>query len=121
MSSPACEPAVITKRRTALKNRMREIVLLLSALLALACLPGLAQDATGTVTLATSAAPANPAPRPGPASWGVPEGRTLFPHNWLRGYVDFSFAPPHNEPDLGRCSQSSTVIVSAGGANSTSN
>jgi hypothetical protein len=51
----------------------------------------------------------------------VPEGRTFFPHNWLRGYVDFAVAPSHNEPDLGRCSQSSTVIVSAGGANSNCN
>lgn len=37
-------------------------------------------------------------------NWGVPEGRTLFPHDWARGYADFSLAPPHNEPDLGRCS-----------------
>ena len=27
----------------------------------------------------------------------------FFPHNWVRGYTDFAFAPPHNEPDLGRC------------------
>jgi hypothetical protein len=40
-----------------------------------------------------------------PSSWdyGVPEGRTLFPHDWLRGFTDFEGAPPHNEPDLGRC------------------
>ena len=38
-----------------MKNRMREIVLLLSVLLALACLPGLARDATGSGTLATNA------------------------------------------------------------------
>ena len=31
-------------------------------------------------------------------------GRTLFPKNWVSGYVDFAFAPPHNEPDLNRCS-----------------
>ena len=42
----------------------------------------------------------------------------LFPHNWLRGYADFSVAAPHNEPDLGRCSQSQAVIIAAGGANS---
>ncbi|OLB19390.1 MAG: hypothetical protein AUI12_10960 [Acidobacteria bacterium 13_2_20CM_2_57_6] len=29
--------------------------------------------------------------------------RTFFPHNWVRGYTDFSVAPSHNEPDLGRC------------------
>ncbi len=35
--------------------------------------------------------------------YGVPEGRTLLPHDWLRGFTDFEGAPPHNEPDLGRC------------------
>ena len=30
-------------------------------------------------------------------------GGALFPANWLRGYADFEFAPPTNEPDLGRC------------------
>ena len=112
-------PVRILKRRTALKNRVREIVLLLSTLLAFAGAPALAQEATGTVALATDAAPAHPAPVP--ASWGVPEGRTFFPHNWVRGYVDFSFAPPHNEPDLGRCSQSSAVIIAANGASSPCN
>ncbi len=34
-------------------------------------------------------------------------GRALFPRNFVRGYVDFSFAPYHNEPDLGRCSGAS--------------
>jgi hypothetical protein len=113
------KPAVTSKRRNTLKNRMREIVLPLSVLLALACIPSRAQDATGIVTLATDAAAANPAPRPG--SWGAPEGRMFFPHNSVRGYTDFSFAPPHNEPDLGRCSPSHAVIVSAGGASSTCN
>jgi len=27
----------------------------------------------------------------------------LFPKGWVRGFVDFGVAPPHNEPDLGRC------------------
>src|SRR5260370_37147196 len=31
------------------------------------------------------------------------QSRTFFPHNWVRGYTDFSIAPSHNEPDLGRC------------------
>lgn len=31
------------------------------------------------------------------------EPRTFFPHHWIRGYTDFAVAPPHNEPDLGRC------------------
>jgi hypothetical protein len=33
----------------------------------------------------------------------VVESRFFFPHNWIRGYTDFDVAPPHNEPDLGRC------------------
>jgi hypothetical protein len=45
----------------------------------------------------------------------------LFPHNWLRGYVNFDVAPPHNEPDLGRCSPVQSTIVTAGGANSPCN
>ncbi len=106
-----------------MRDRICEIALL-SALAVFAALPALAQDAAGTVavsmpTAAATSAPADPAPQP--PSWGVPEGRLLFPHNWLRGYTDFEVAPPHNEPDLGRCSQSSAVIVMAGGANSNCN
>src|SRR3989441_13004875 len=33
----------------------------------------------------------------------VPQSRTFLPHNCVRGYTDFSLAPSHNEPDLGRC------------------
>jgi hypothetical protein len=106
-----------------LKNRIREIVLL-SALVGLAGFPALAQDAPAIVALSTAAAHAAdpaPAPAPKPASWGVPEGRMFFPRNWVRGYVDFEVAPPHNEPDLGRCTQSRTIIIAAGGANSPCN
>jgi hypothetical protein len=103
-----------------LKKRIGEMVLL-CALGVLVGIPALAQDAIlGVATPAASAAAASePAARP--ASWGVPEGRAFLPHNWLRGYVDFSVAPPHNEPDLGRCSQSGAVIAAAGGANSNCN
>jgi len=103
-----------------LKKRIGEM-LLLCALVVLVGIPALAQDATlGVATPATSATrTSEPAARP--ASWGVPEGRAFLPHNWLRGYVDFSVAPPHNEPDLGRCSQSGAVIAAAGGANSNCN
>jgi hypothetical protein len=96
-------------------------MLLLCALVLSAVRPILAQDAIlGVATpAATAAASAEPAARP--ASWGVPEGRMFLPHNWLRGYVDFAVAPPHNEPDLGRCSQSGAVIAAAGGANSNCN
>lgn len=33
-----------------------------------------------------------------------PQDRLLFPHNFVRGYVDFNVTPPHNEADLGLCS-----------------
>ena len=88
-----------------MKNRIREVALL-SALAAFAGLPALAQDVDGTLAVSMPAAPAaSPAafPAPPPPSWGVPEGRLFFPHNWVRGHVDFEVAPPHNEPDLGRC------------------
>ena len=99
-----------------MKNRIGEMVLL-AALMAFAGFPALAQDATATVaSLATAAAPA-----PKPLSWGVPEGRMFFPHDWVRGYVDYEVAPPHNEPDLGRCTQSHTIIIAAGGVNSPCN
>lgn len=45
----------------------------------------------------------------------------FFPHDWMRGYVDYEVAPSHNEPDLGRCSPSGTIIANAGGANSNCN
>jgi hypothetical protein len=112
-------PAFADKRRTVLKNRIREIILL-STLIAIAGLPALAQEATATVAVSTPADPA-PAPAPKLAPWGVPEGRTFFPHNWVRGYVDFGVAPSHNEPDLGRCSPANSVIVAAGGASSDCN
>ena len=45
------------------------------------------------------------------------KSRTFFPHNWVRGYSDFSVAPSHNEPDLGRCMFPQPA--SAGGTTST--
>jgi hypothetical protein len=33
----------------------------------------------------------------------VEQDRWFLPHNWVRGYVDFEVAPPHNEIDLGMC------------------
>jgi len=104
-----------------LKKRIREAVLLF-ALAVFACVPALAQNADGTLAVSVPSAPAAAAGIPAaPPSWGVPEGRLLFPHNWLRGYVNFDVAPPHNEPDLGRCSPTGSVILAAGGANSNCN
>ena len=104
-----------------MKKRIREIALL-SALVALAGFPALAQDGTGVLSMPAAAAAdsaASPAPRP--PSWGAPEGRMFFPHNWVRGYVNFDVAPSHNEPDLGRCSPSGALIANAGGASSPCN
>lgn len=94
-------------------------MVLLSALVAFAGFPALAQDVTASVATPAAAAAADPAPKP--TSWGVPEGRMFFPHDWVRGYVDYEVAPPHNEPDLGRCTQSQAIIIAAGGANSPCN
>lgn len=94
------------------------------ALLAFAALPARGQDSAATLTLAaspTASSPAAAAASPVPPSWGVREGRTFFPHNWIRGYVDYEVAGPHNEPDLDRCTQSHAIILSAGGANSPCN
>ena len=107
-----------------MKNRIGEWFVFL-ALLAFAGLPVRAQDVTASIsTPAAPAAEAAAASAPAaarPAPWGAPEGRLLFPHNWIRGYIDFDVAGPHNEPDLGRCSQSGAVINAAGGANSDCN
>ncbi len=104
-----------------MKNRILEMVLLFTAV-TVAVLPAPAQDLTAALsTPALSATDAGAAPAAKPASWGVPEGRMFFPHNWVRGYVDFGVAPSHNEPDLGRCSPVGPVIVEAGGANSDCN
>jgi hypothetical protein len=59
------------------------------------------------ITLLTIFAFASPSPaqtvQTGHASDATEQPRTFFPHNWVRGYTDFSVAPSHNEPDLGRC------------------
>jgi hypothetical protein len=107
-----------------LNNRANRIASVAAVLFALAGLPARAQDLATTVAVATTSvatAEAQSAQSPRPASWGVPEGRTFFPHDWVRGYVDYEVAPPHNEPDLGRCTQSHAIILAAGGANSPCN
>ena len=39
--------------------------------------------------------------------------RKLFPKDWVSGFVDFAFAPRHNEPDLNRCSAATGTIAGA--------
>jgi hypothetical protein len=55
-------------------------------------------------------------PAAAPASYGSSETSMFFPHDWLRGHLDFEVAAPHNEPDLGRCSE--LPAAQFGGANS---
>lgn len=38
----------------------------------------------------------------------APDKPLFFPHNFVRGYVDFDVAPPHNEVDLGLCTLAKT-------------
>lgn len=42
------------------------------------------------------------------------EDRLLLPHNFVRGYVDFEVAPPHNEVDLGLCEPPKSPLFIAG-------
>ncbi len=102
-----------------MKIRLKIFAIFLAAVFAYTGLAARAQDAAAVATLATpDEAAASSAPATKASSWGVPPGRTFFPHNWLRGYVNFDVAPPHNEPDLGRCTQNATIIAAAGGVNS---
>ncbi len=72
---------------------------------------------TTFLTVSAFAARAQTAAKSGRVSHVAAESRTFFPPNWVRGYADFSVAPSHNEPDLGRCMFPQPA--SAGGAAST--
>jgi hypothetical protein len=102
-----------------LKTRTRATVVFSVFVLMLFGLPAFAQNIVGNLELSLAETSTAHAGRN--HSWGVSEGRTLLPHNWLRGYVEFSGAAPHNEPDLGRCSPLRPIVVAAGGANSNCN
>lgn len=43
----------------------------------------------------------------------VSTDRKIFPKNWVSGFVDFAVAPPHNEPDLNRCSSATGAVSGA--------
>lgn len=43
----------------------------------------------------------------GAAALPETQERLFLPHDFLRGYLDFQVAPPHNEVDLGLCPASS--------------
>jgi hypothetical protein len=76
---------------------LRPLYLLLIAIVFLAVTPCFAQEQA--LNLSAAALPARSS-----SAYGVREGRTFFPRHWVRGHLDFDFAPPTNEPDLGRCS-----------------
>ncbi|HEV2196739.1 MAG TPA: hypothetical protein VGR55_14240 [Candidatus Acidoferrum sp.] len=68
---------------------MKHITLTLFALSVIVAPSAVSQTTEGTSSTSHSA-------QASPSSY-------LFPRNWIRGYTDFAVAPPHNEPDLGRC------------------
>lgn len=70
---------------------MKKITLMLFALTVIAAPAAVSQTITNEGTSSTSHSV-----QASPSSF-------FFPHNWIRGYTDFAVAPPHNEPDLGRC------------------
>ena len=45
---------------------------------------------------------------PGPPTQAFRSGwrSYILPKDFVRGYIDAAIAPPHNEPDLGRCNSS---------------
>ena len=75
---------------------MKRTALVLSLLLSLSAVTAHSQT---TVVESNHSPSSSPSSAPASAS----TERTFFPHNWIRGYTDFSVAPSHNEPDLGRC------------------
>jgi hypothetical protein len=79
-----------------------KIVSLVSLILLGSVFPGLRAQTQSNSNIITTPGP------PKPAAW--------FPHNWIRGHIDFDFAGSHNEPDLGRCAFPQPP--SAGGVNS---
>jgi hypothetical protein len=81
------------------RDPLKKITLLFTALLTVSALSSQSQAQTVQT---------------GQASKPPERSRTFFPHNWVRGYTDFSVAPSHNEPDLGRCAY--PLPASAGGA-----
>jgi len=80
---------------------LKRILLISLAFLALGAPVLRAQTPSSTAKLSTADQSSYPA-------W--------FPHNWIRGHIDFDVAPSHNEPDLARCAFPQPV--SAGGINS---
>ncbi len=109
-------------------NRLLVVITLL-----LSCWVAAAQNTTGTGTPATATAqaatgapqepgktPASGASQEAPTFWvPAPQERWWLPQgNWIYGYGEFDFAPPHNEPDPNFCAADAGNY---GGANSQCN
>ncbi|HEX8797952.1 MAG TPA: hypothetical protein VF772_05030, partial [Terriglobales bacterium] len=79
-----------------------------------------AKPATAQATVATPSSAPQPAAQAAPTFWvPAPEERWWLPKgNWIYGYVEWDFAPPHNEPDPNLCAANSGDF---GGANATCN
>jgi hypothetical protein len=77
---------------------LKKNFLLSCALLFLFVPYGKAQNAAAPGLAISSAAASGPQ-----TASSAADQRLFFPKNWIRGYTDFGVAPPHNEPDLGRC------------------
>jgi len=73
---------------------------LAAAILSIFAAPAQAQSLPAAITNVALVTPPPAAPQS-----SRPDEPLLFPHNFLRGYIDAGFAPPPNEPDLGRCNQ----------------
>jgi len=76
---------------------------MLFAILALFPLAALAQTSTLPATPTTEIS--SQQPQTYSSSLKSDPGPLLFGKGFIRGFGDFELAPPHNEPDLGRCNQ----------------
>lgn len=65
--------------------------------------------AFGLLVCAVCAAQTGETASASPKSRGA-EDRLLLPHNFVRGYLDFEVAPPHNEPDVGLCKAQGPLV-----------
>jgi hypothetical protein len=68
-------------------------------LLAVGCAYGEAAEPNAADPTAASEVATKPAAK----SSGITREPLLFPRDWARGFSEIQYAPPHNEPDLGRC------------------
>ena len=105
-------------------RRMPFVVLLLCCSgVAIAQSQSTASSTTVQVPMSSAASqtpPPQPAAQQAPTFWvPAPEERWFLPKgNWIYGFVEWDFAPPHNEPDPNLCAANSGDF---GGKNATCN